>query len=489
VILFTSQDIRRTRTIDKRRAASYASPPRSSNAEDTLPDDAAPTRLLERLGLHRPELRAWALYDWANSAYILAVQTAIFPLFFADFAASELPAATATARYAWTTSGATMVIAIMAPFLGALADYRGMKKRLLGTFLALGVTSTAAMFLIQQGDWLLAAILFALGNVGAQGSFVFYDSLLPHVARNPREMDRVSTAGYALGYLGSALLFVVQIAWILRPSLFGLPSGEDLSPAQASLPARLAFVSVALWWLLFSLPLFMRVREPPRRIETDERPSENPLRVAFVRVGETFRELRRYRQAFLMLVAFLIYNDGIGTIIRMALIFGSEIGIGTDALLAAALVAQIVGIPFAFLFGALAGRIGPKRAILLGLAIYIGISVYGYTLRTGTQFFVLAALVGTVQGGCQALSRSLFASLIPKHKSSEFFGFYAVLEKFAGILGPTLFGLTTMLTGSSRNAILSVIAFFVVGALLLTRVRVEEGRKMARQAENDVLVA
>lgn len=446
-------------------------------------------RFLERLGLHRPELRAWALYDWANSAYILAVQTAIFPLFFAEVAAHGLPAATATERYAWTTAVATTVIALLSPFLGALADYRGIKKRLLGTFMALGVTSTGAMFLIQQGDWLLAAVLFALGNVGAQGSFVFYDSLLPHVARDPREMDRVSAAGYALGYLGSALLFVVQIAWLLRPGFFGLPSGESLSPAQASLPTRLAFVSVALWWLLFSLPLFLRVREPRRRIEADERLDENLFAVAFVRVGETFRELRTYRQAFLMLVAFLIYNDGIGTIIRMAVIFGNEIGIGWSSLLAAILVAQLVGIPFAFLFGALAGRIGPKRAILLGLTVYIGISIYGYMLRTGTQFFVLAILVGTVQGGTQALSRSLFASLIPKHKSSEFFGFYAVLEKFAGILGPAVFALMTSLTGSSRNAILSVIIFFVAGAALLTRVDVEEGRRTARRAEAEVLPA
>ena len=443
-------------------------------------------RLLERVGLHRPELRAWALYDWANSAYILTVQTAIFPIFFADFAAYGDAAATATARYAWVTAIATAAIGVVSPFLGALADVAGVKKRLLAAFLALGVTSTGAMFLIQQGDWVLAAALFALGNVGAQGSFVFYDSLLPHVARDAREMDRVSTAGYALGYLGSALLFMLQIAWLLEPGAFGLPSGDGLAPSAASLPARLAFVSVAVWWLLFSLPLFLRVKEPPRRIEPDERPGQNPVAVAAGRVMETFRELRLYRQAFLMLVAFLVYNDGIGTIIRMATIYGREIGIERGTLLGAVLVAQLVGIPFAFLFGALAGRIGPKRAILLGLAVYLGISVYGYTLRTGGQFFVLAVLVGTVQGGTQALSRSLFASLIPRHKSSEFFGFYAVLEKFAGILGPAVFALTTTLTGSSRNAILSVIAFFVVGGALLTRVRVAEGQAAARAAEAGV---
>ncbi len=437
---------------------------------------SAPRRgVLARLGLDRPELRAWALYDWANSAFVLTVQTTVFPIFFTDVAAAALPDAVATQRFAWTTSIALLAIASMAPFLGALADYAGLKKRLLGVFLGIGVGATGAMFLIERGDWLLAAVLFGVANVGAQGSFVFYDSLLPHIAGDD-EMDRVSTAGFALGYLGSSLLLIAQLALILRPAWFGIPPGSTL-------PARLAFVSVAVWWLVFSLPLFRRVPEPPRRLEADERPGQRAVRVAAVRLRETLAELRHYRAAFLLLLAFLVYNDGIGTIIRMASIYGREVGIGTGALIGSILLVQVIGVPFAFLFGALAGRIGPKRAILAGLAVYVCVAVLAWWMRTALHFFLLAVLVGTVQGGTQGLSRSLFASLIPRHKSSEFFGFYGVLDKFSGILGPLLFGLASAFTGSSRSAILSVIAFFVVGAALLSRVDVAEGRRVAREAE------
>lgn len=443
--------------------------------------------LAARLGLDRPELRAWVLYDWANSAFVLTM-TAIFPIFFFSFSGSGLPPGQATQRFAWTSSLALLAVAFMAPVLGALADYAGIKKRLLGIFLALGAAATAAMFLLRQGDWLTAAMLFGLANIGAQGSFVFYDSLLPHVARED-EMDRVSTTGYAIGYLGSSILLALQLAVILKPGLFGLPSGDGLTPAEGSLPTRLAFLSVAVWWVLFSLPLFLRVREPPRRREADERQGAreasraDAVRVAFRRVGETFHEIKRYREALLMLVAFLVYNDGIGTIIRMAAIYGAEIGIGRTDLMGAILAVQLIGIPFAFLFGALAGRFGARRMILAGLGVYVAIAVLGYFMRTALHFWLLAILVGMVQGGTQGLSRSLFASLIPRHKSAEFFSFYGVLEKFAGILGPAIFGLTSALTGSSRPAILSVIAFFLVGGFLLTRVRIEAGRDAARQAE------
>jgi MFS transporter, UMF1 family len=269
----------------------------------------------------------------------------------------------------------------------------------------------------------------------------------------------------------------------MSPGTFGLPSGEGLTPEQATLPTRLAFVSVAVWWVLFSIPLFRTVPEPPVRIEPDERPGENPVKVAFERLRETFKELRTYRSAFLMLLAFLIYNDGIGTIIRMATAYGTELGIGENAMIGAIMLVQFVGVPFSFLFGMLAGKIGAKTAVYVGLATYVLISVLGYRMQDATDFLLLAGLVGMVQGGTQALSRSLFASMIPRHKSGEFFGFWSVFEKFAGIFGPAIFTLTLVLTGSSRNAILSVIGFFVVGGLLLTRVDVAEGRRAARAAE------
>jgi UMF1 family MFS transporter len=249
------------------------------------------------------------------------------------------------------------------------------------------------------------------------------------------------------------------------------------------LPARIAFVTVAVWWVVFAIPLFRKVPEPPVRGMTEEERTLGTARAALRRLRRTVKELKKYRNAFMMLLAFLIYNDGIGTIIRMAVIFGGEIGIDRGALIGAVVLVQFVGIPFAFLFGGLAGKIGAKRAIFLGLVVYAGISIYGYFIQTALDFFILATMVAMVQGGTQALSRSLFGSMIPRHESGEFFGLFAVFEKFAGIMGPGVFALTIALTGSSRNAILSVIVFFVVGAALLALVDVEEGQKTAREAE------
>jgi UMF1 family MFS transporter len=252
----------------------------------------------------------------------------------------------------------------------------------------------------------------------------------------------------------------------------------DLTPAQATLPTRLAFLSVAIWWLVFSIPLFRDVREPAATGD-----GKIDVGAAFRELGATFRRLGQFRQAVLMLVAFLIYNDGIGTIIRMATIYGTEIGIGTGSLIASIMIVQFVGIPFAFIFGHFASRIGAKRAIFLGLLVYAGISVLGYFMTNATHFLILALLVGVVQGGTQALSRSLFASMIPKARSAEFFGFFAVVEKFAGIFGPWIFARVIGVTGSSRVAILAVVAFFIVGGTLLHFVDVEQGQREARAAE------
>jgi len=442
------------------------------------------TDWLARLGLHRRELRAWAMYDWAISAQETTIAVAVFPIYFASVAAAGLGDATRTEYIAYANSAATIIIALLSPILGAIADYAALKKRMLGAFLGVGVIAVAAMWLIERGDVLLGVILFVLANIGAGGSRVFYDALLPHIA-SEREIDRVSTAGYAVGYVGGGLLLALNLAWIQRPGWFGLPSGPDLTPTQATLPARLALVSVAVWWLFFSIRLFRRVPEPAVRLDPDERQGENPVRVGFARLYETFRELRVYRQAFLMLLAFLIYNDGIGTIQKMATTYGTEIGIGQGDLIAAILIVQFVGIPFSFLFGPLAGWIGTKRAIFVGLFVYAGISVLGFGMRSARDFYMLALLVGMVQGGTQALSRSLFALLIPQHKSGEFFGFFSVFSRFAATFGPLVFGVVVGLTGSGRSAILSIIAFFVVGGVILYFVDVEEGERVARAAERE----
>ena len=391
----------------------------------------------------------------------------------------------ATFRHSIATTIGLAIIAVLAPLLGAMADHTAMKKRMLGTFMGIGVAAVVMMFFIGQGNWLFAAILFVLANIGASGSFVFYDALLPHVAPT-EELDRVSTAGYAMGYIGGGLLLLACFVVISNPGLVGLPAGDDLSPSMGSLPTRLAFVAVAIWWIVFAIPLFRHVPEPAVRALSEEERRQGALRAAASRLGRTFRELRRYRNAFVMLLAFLIYNDGIGTIIRMAGIYGTEIGIDRGALIRAIVVVQFVGIPFAFLFGGLAGWMGTKRAIFLGLTVYVGISIVGYFMTTATHFYILAILVGMVQGGTQALSRSLFGSMIPRHESGEFFGLFAVFEKFAGIMGPAVFSIMIATTGSSRNAILSIIAFFVVGGALLLLVDVEEGQKTAREAERAV---
>jgi UMF1 family MFS transporter len=429
---------------------------------------------LERLGLHRPELRAWAFYDWGNSAFQTVVITAVFPDFFASVAAVDLSPAAATSRFGWATTIAVTIVAVLAPILGAVADYRAMKKRMLGWFLVVGVITTAMMAMIDRGEWQLAAVLFMVSNVAIAGSFVFYDSLLPHIASHD-ELDRVSTSGYAMGFVGGGLLLAVNLAWILMPTTFGL--SDTLSAI------KLSFVSVAVWWLAFSIPLFRTVPEPAARLELDEKTGASPVRVAFTRVRETFGELRRCRNAFLMLVAFLLYNDGIQTIIRMASIYGAEVGIDRNARIAAFVLVQFVGVPCSFLFGALAGRIGAKTAVFLSLVVYTGISVLGYFMTTTWHFFALAILVGMVQGGSQALSRSLFARMIPPHKSSEYFGFFSVFEKFAGIAGPAIFSLAVSFGGSSRPAVLAVILFFAAGAAVLTRVDVAAGEREAAALE------
>jgi UMF1 family MFS transporter len=431
-------------------------------------------RLVERLALHRPELRAWALYDWGNSPFITIVITAVFPIFFFEVAATGLAPGERTSALAWANSLSLALIALVSPVLGALADHAPIKKRFLAGFMVLGASATAAIALVTTGDWLFALLLFGLGQIGATGSFVFYDSLLPHIA-SEEEVDRVSTAGYALGYVGGGAVLAVVILLTQKPDWFGLADGWA--------GARLGFVLVALWWILFSVPLFRRVREPAL-LRTAVRPRGLALvRTSFSGLMVTFRELRKYRQATLFLFAFLIYNDGVGTIIKMATIYGAEIGLETGAMIIAILITQFVGIPCTFLFGQAAGRIGTKPAIFAGLAVYCVVSILGYFMTTAAHFYLLAGMVGLVQGGVQALSRSLFSSMIPRARSSEMFALFGVFEKFAGIFGPALFAGMQMLTNSSRNGILSVIAFFLIGGLLLSRVDVAEGRRAARAVD------
>ena len=434
--------------------------------------------LLRRFGIDRPEPRAWVLYDWANSAMVTTIVTAVFPYYFASVAGAGLPNARTAQAWAIANTVALVATALLAPVLGAIADFAPVKKRMLAAFMGLSTTAIAGMYFIQRGDLVLAAALFVLASIGANGSYVFYDSLLPYVT-GKGEIDRVSSSGYAFGYLGGGVLLALQLAWIQWPERFGLPGGS------ATLPTRLAFVSVSVWWVLFSIPLFRHVREPPVRLEAGERPGANPVRMGFRRLRGTFRQLRRYRNAFLLLLAFMIYNDGIQTVIRMAVVYGAEVGISQRAMTAAILASGGVAVVGTLLFGLLAPRVGPKRLIYAGLVAYIAAAVLGFRMRTATDFLVLALVVGAVQGGTQALSRSLFAVMIPRHHSAEFFAFFGVFDKFAGVLGALLMTLAATMTGSLRFGILSVVAFFSIGILLLARVDVEQGERAARLEERE----
>lgn len=435
-----------------------------------MSEATAPRRSIrDRLGLHRPELRAWAMYDWANSAFATTIMAAVLPVYYHQVAAVDLPENLRTAYWGYTQTVALVIVAFLSPVLGAAADSLGAKKSFLRFFISFGFTGCLALWFATQGRWLFASIAFIVGNIGFAAADVFYESLLPHIA-SPQEIDRVSTAGYALGYVGGGLLLAVQLTWITSPQTFGLSDGAAGS--------RLAFVSVAIWWVLFSIPLFRTVKEPIRDgkgIAT----LGGGLSDGFQQLAATFREIRRYREAFRFLLAFWLYNDGIITIVKMAAIYGAEIGIGQTDLIGALLVVQFLGIPCTFAFGALAERIGAKRAIMMSLVVYTGISVLGYYMSTAMHFWILACAVAVVQGGSQALSRSLFATLIPPEKSSQFFGFYNVSGRFGSILGPFVFAVVSQATGGSRLSILTLIAFFAGGMLVLARVDENAGRLRA----------
>jgi MFS transporter, UMF1 family len=658
---------------------------------------------------YKRRINAWTMYDWANSAFATTVLAAVLPIYFSQVAGSTLPSeAVATAYWSLGLSVSLLFVAVLSPILGTISDISRSKKRFLAAFVGIGVTGTALLVLVTTGDWILASILAIMGRIGFNGSIVFYDSLLPHVAR-PEDQDRVSARGFAIGYLGGGLLLAINVVMIfLLPGTWG---------------PRLSFLSVAIWWAVFSIPLFRRVPEPPAATEELQK-GETVIGVSIQRLKETLLDIRRYRQLFKYLIAFLIYNDGIGTIIGVAAIYGAELGFGSIELILALLLVQFVGIPFSLIFGALPsakdrrrpqylafvifnlvtlplvgilgsrllpgelsgtslppypstasaagegissaeslywsttgdwtpvtipgddlaprGLIGflnnpfagtpedaiyltgsgageriefnfngqstqinyatgpdhgiwavemdgipvidedtrlplridsysefprydarerviatapgehvlslintgernpasagtvmaitsfevlkpirqsnlgviilmilaleavgaafawlagkplfsrlaqvmdTKRSIILALVIYAAIAVWGYFLDSTVEFWFLAWMVAIVQGGSQALSRSLYASMVPARKSGEFFGLFGVMEKFASLLGPLLFAFAGLMFGSSRPAILSLIAFFIIGIILLTRVNVAEGKQVAQEED------
>jgi MFS transporter, UMF1 family len=422
---------------------------------------------------------AWAMYDWANSAFATTIMGSILPNYFAAYIATE----GALTIWGYTVAIGSLIAAVISPVLGAIADFRGSKKKFMAFFIALGVISTALLYLVRSpADQMLASVLYIFGTIGFAGSLVFYDALLPHVA-DEEEMDQVSSKGYALGYIGGGLLLLINVIMIfVGPSL--LPNmGEE----QATmLMMRLSLASVAVWWTVFSIPIFRRVQEPARMVEKSEI-GQSVLSVGFKRFFKALREISKFRDLFWFLLTFFVYANGIGTIITMAVAFGTDLGFGTMILIGTLLMVQFVAAPFAIWFGKLAKKIGTKQAITLSLLVYTVIAIIGYFMSKEWHFLLLGFGVAMVQGGSQALSRSLVGQLMPKSKTAEFYGFFSVSEKFNTVVGPFIMALVTQLTGQGRYGIVSLVIFFIAGILMLRKVDIERGVKQA-QAEDAKMI-
>ena len=415
--------------------------------------------------------RSWVLYDVANSAYSLAVTTAIFPLFFKTEIAAGVPGATSTAWLAFANSLFTLVVAVLATALGPMGDYEGRKKRFFASFFALGVAATGAIAFAVTGRPLAALALYVVSGIGFAGANVFYDAFLTDVS-TPERMDRVSAAGYAWGYVGGALPFVVAMAVMMGLPQLGLTIAGGGGTGWG---VRLAFVIAALWWLLFTMPLLRHVRQV-HFLPAAGRGVIDTLRDAIGRVVNVVREIRRYRTVMLFLLAYFFYIDGVGTIIKLATAYGTDIGLSAQTVLVVLLVVQIVAFPCTLLYGRLAALTSPRAMLLAGIGVYIVVTALAFAIprlpvpAQVPTFWAIALLVGTSQGGIQALSRSYYARLIPADSAAEFFGFYNIFGKFAAILGPLLVGVFAQLTGDTSTGVLSLVALFAIGGVLLLRV-------------------
>jgi MFS transporter, UMF1 family len=405
----------------------------------------------QRLVSLRSARWAWGLTAWANHAFITTVVVGLFPIFFDKYWAAALPGTTSTFYLGLTNSSASFAVMLLAPWLGAVADRRGQKKFWFGVFTALGVVATTLLALVDRGQWQAALAVFGLGSLGFWAGSSFQDALITQVAE-PHDSNRVSAFGFALGYLGGGLLFLFNVLLVLHPRSFAI--------ADATRATRIAFLDVAVWWLVFSLPLFRWVPEAPPVAE----------RAGWRELAATVRRVFADRPVRNFLLAYWLYIDAISTVQLMAVDFGTKLGFPSSALIQALLLVQFIAFPCALAFGRLGDRIGTRPAIYLGLVVFMALTAYAYFMRNVVQFYVLAALVGTVQGGVQALSRSYFMRLIPRERSGEYFGFYNMLAKFAAVLGPVAMGIVAVATGNQRLSILVLIVFFGVGLWLLARV-------------------
>jgi UMF1 family MFS transporter len=410
------------------------------------------------------------MYDWANSAFSTTVVAGFFPVFFKQYWSAGTDVTVTTLRLGTVNSIASVAVALLVPLLGAIADRSQSRKRFLLFFAIMGIGMTGALYFVQQGAWLVAALVYSAAYVGFASANSFYDSLLLTVSRAER-IDWVSALGYSLGYLGGGLLFAVNVAMTLKPSFFGLRDSAEA--------VRLSFLSVSIWWAVFSIPLLIFVREP--RVERV--PLSTKIRAGFSRLRATLAHVRALKVLALFLVGYWFYIDGLFTITKMAVDYGLSLGFKSEALIVGLLITQFVGFPAAILFGKLGEKIGPKKGIYIGLGVYIAASIGGALMTSEVHFYMLAVTIGLVLGGVQTLSRSLYSRLVPPARAAEFFGFYNMLGKFAAIIGPVLMGWVAVSTGNPRYSVLSIIILFVIGLALLSRVDVAAGHRAALEME------
>ncbi len=409
---------------------------------------------------------SWMFYDWANSAYTMVVTSTIMSLYFLSSAGAALegkvadPAVTANAYWGFANSAATLVLVVLSPILGTMADYKGKKKQMFKLFLFTGVVFTALLAFIPSNQWLLLLIAYVITAIGFAGANIFYDAFLVDVSEDAN-MDRVSSLGFALGYIGSTIPFIICMVLVVLATLGRAPFSVETS-------YKISFVITAVWWIGFSVPI---LRDVHQIYGIDAEP--HFVRNSFRRLGRTLKEIRKHRHIFIFLLAYFFYIDGVDTIIKMATAYGSTIGIGSIMLLLILLVTQFVAFPFAIIYGKLAEKFGTKRTLNMGILTYCVICIVAFfmsperdTKTLTIMFWVLAMLVGTAQGGIQALSRSYFGRIVPKNQANEFFGFYNIFGKFAAILGPILFGWISLLTGKAHYGVGSIIILFIVGSII-----------------------
>ena len=417
---------------------------------------------------NKKEILSWSLYDWANSTFSTTVMAGFFPIFFKQYWSTSAEVTVTTWYLGLANSIASILVATLAPFLGAIADKASVKKRLLIFFAFLGIISTGTLSIINQGQWIIAIVFYVTASIGFMSANIFYDSLLPSVA--PKEKrDFVSSFGYALGYIGGGILFLINVLMYLKPELFGI--------SDAASAIKLSFLTVAIWWAVFSIPIMVFVKEPS---VSENIGITNSIKLGFNQLKSTIATIKKFKVVTTFLIAYWFYIDGVDTVIRMAVDYGTSIGFSTSALIIALLLVQFIAFPATLIYNWFASKIGIKRGIFIGIIGYILISIFASLVSKEWHFYAIAVMIACFQGGIQALSRSLYSTIIPKSNAAEFFGFYNMFGKFAAIIGPPLVGYIGLVTGNPRIGILSVIMLFVLGGIMLTKVDVEEGERVAR---------